>query len=154
VRALAFLPDGRALATAADDGRIALWDVSALEGVVGGSGDGGASVALPPLAALSGHVGPIAALAAAPDRPILASGGADRTVRVWDARRRDALATLEATHPERITALAWAPAAAGGAGGGAGGGGGGGGSTAGPRLASVSDAGTLAIHSATSMGGL
>ncbi len=57
---------------------------------------------------LSGHTGPVRALAYSPDGRLLASGGADRTVRVWDMRdRRERLPPL--VHARGVTGLAFAP---------------------------------------------
>jgi WD40 repeat protein len=64
-------PDGRTLATASNDASIRLWDALT-----------GAPVSAP----LTGHHGPVRALAslALPDgRSVLASGGDDATVRLW-----------------------------------------------------------------------
>jgi WD40 repeat protein len=67
VNAVAFSPDGRTLAVAA--GReVQLWDVEAGHLV----------------ARLEGHEGKVKCLAYAPDGSLLASGGYDRTLRLWD----------------------------------------------------------------------
>lgn len=67
VNALVLLPDGH-LASAGEDGRIALWP----------PGLGGPAPAL----VLEGHAAPVAALAAAPDGR-LGSAGWDGTARIW-----------------------------------------------------------------------
>jgi cytochrome c len=87
--ALAALPGG-GLASAGEEGRIALWP------------PGGAEA---PARLLEGHAGPVTALAAAPDGS-LASGGWDGTVRLWG---RDGTARVLEGHAGPVGALAWTP---------------------------------------------
>lgn len=68
VLAVAFRPDGKALATAGADGVVRLWDLP------GGTES----------AALRGHEGAVLAAAFSPDGKTLATGGQDGTVRLWD----------------------------------------------------------------------
>ena len=68
VRAVAFRPDGRLLATAGDDGTTRLWDPAT-----------GACQR-----ALTGHDGPVRAVAFRPDGRLLATAGSDGTTRLWD----------------------------------------------------------------------
>src|SRR5581483_11892571 len=70
VRALAFDPTGRWLATGGDDGKIRVWDFRYFAGA--------ASVAAR---------GPITSLAYSPDGRLVASGSEDGTVQLWDALR-------------------------------------------------------------------
>jgi WD40 repeat protein/tRNA A-37 threonylcarbamoyl transferase component Bud32 len=112
-------PDGGRVATAAHDGRIALWDAASLgwlrdfqeEGqiawcVVFGPGGrllaGGTGVEVVVWAAKSGqqiarfegHERLVTALAFHPARPLLVSASYDRTIRLWDLERNKALGTL------------------------------------------------------------
>jgi cytochrome c len=87
VNALATLPDG-GLASAGEDGRIALWP------------PGGAEQ---PALVLAGHAAPVAALAVAPDGRV-ASAGWDGTVRLW---ARDGTARVMEGHRGPVNGLAW-----------------------------------------------
>ena len=78
----------------------------------------------------------MASVAACPSRErVVASGAADRAVKIWDTRKRECLFTYEG-HSGGVAAVAWAPE----------------GSGAGLRLASVSDVGGVMLHSAASAG--
>lgn len=68
VRAVAFSPDGRIVASGSDDNAITLWDVS--------SGR--------QLRILKDHKERVNAISFSPDGRILASGSDDRTIRLWD----------------------------------------------------------------------
>jgi WD40 repeat protein len=64
-----FAPDGRRIATAADDGTAAVWDATTGERLV----------------ELRGHAGPLARVEWSPDGRALVTSSWDRTARVWDA---------------------------------------------------------------------
>jgi WD40 repeat protein len=57
---------------------------------------------------LKGHGGPVWALAYSPDGRLLASGGYDRTVRLWDLLERRELAALRG-HLSTVAGLAFSP---------------------------------------------
>jgi WD40 repeat protein len=76
-RALAFAPDGRALAVGDAAGSVSLY-----------AADSGRHIA-----STSGHEGPVSAVAYLPDGPLLTAGH-DGTLRLWDNQSGDALAIV------------------------------------------------------------
>jgi len=92
VTAVALHADGR-LATGGADGTVRLWDVRTrrTEHV------------------LAGHEGEVTGLAFTPDGRFLLSGSRDRSARVWDLRRHEAVRTLP--HPDLVLGLALTPVA-------------------------------------------
>jgi WD40 repeat protein/serine/threonine protein kinase len=71
VNQIAFSPDGKQLASAGNDAKVRIWDVSSGEVVH----------------TLEGHKGEVLTVAWAPDGQALATGGVDRIARLWDARQ-------------------------------------------------------------------
>jgi WD40 repeat protein len=97
ITAIAFTPDGSAVATGHDDGKVRFWDVAARKCL----GDIQTHPASP--ARL-----PVSALSFSPDGKFLATAGEDLVVRVWDADSHKLLAELK-SHTDRVPALAWHP---------------------------------------------
>jgi predicted NACHT family NTPase len=60
------------------------------------------------LATLDGHANGVIALALSPDNRTAASGGYDRTIKLWDLGAKKARATLRG-HTDEVTALAFTP---------------------------------------------
>lgn len=60
------------------------------------------------LRTLEGHASAVVSLAATPDGRGLVSGGADSTIRLWDAATGELKRTI-ANHGDRVNALAWSP---------------------------------------------
>ena len=115
VRGVAFSHDGHKLFTASDDSRVGVWDASAA-----------ASGSLGAVSLFTGHAHWATAVAAAPDKHLIASVSADRTCRLWDVRTREA-AHVYTGHTDRLWAVGFDPT--------------------GMQLATVSDSGTLGVFS-------
>ncbi len=90
VSAVAFTGTQDRFAASAHDGTVTLFDLAARGGAI-------------PI--LEGHEGPAEALAYSPASGLLASGGADRTVKLWNAASYSLVRTYRG-HNEPVTALA------------------------------------------------
>ncbi len=79
-----FSADGARIATAGYDRRVLLWNPDQVHPVdIGRRLDGGADLPAP-FVELGVHTGPVRCLAFAPDGGMLASGGQDNVIRMWD----------------------------------------------------------------------
>ena len=134
VRAVAFAPDSRRLATGGDDGSVVLWEVgkgvekvlshdpqSAVlcvafspDGTTLATGHGNFTCVLWDVttgkerATLTGHTDEVMSLDFSPDGAILATGGADSTIRLWDVASGKIKATLRG-HRGPVCSVRFAP---------------------------------------------
>ncbi|ORT53984.1 hypothetical protein BKD26_36870 [Streptomyces sp. CB03238] len=134
LRAVAFSPNGRMLATGGDDTKVVLWDAATRKRIatLAGHTELVKSLAFSPdgrtLASastdgrvilwdpakglerrtLQGHKDGISTVAFSPDGRTVATAGTDRTVRLWDADTGTRKAVLTG-HGDAVTALAFSP---------------------------------------------
>ncbi|KAI7889821.1 WD40-repeat-containing domain protein [Mucor mucedo] len=132
VNSLSWSEDGECLAVGSGDGKTLLYDINANEKVrtMVGQEDGvgalswhkhilssGANKTVfdrdvrlkqPTVRELHGHKGPVCGLSWNSDGRMLASGGADNLVNVWDNRKTKSIFTID-THTSAVKALAWCP---------------------------------------------
>ncbi|MFD9042323.1 nSTAND1 domain-containing NTPase [Streptomyces bottropensis] len=92
VRAVAFSPDRKTLATAGADRIVRLWDAATGKF----------------RATLKGHTDQVTSVAYSPDGHTLATGSADKTVRLWDPNTHKTRATLK-EHTDQVTSVAYSP---------------------------------------------
>lgn len=97
IRTLAFSPGGQTLATGDTNSEIWIWKADASSGELG-----------PHLLTLQGHSNWVCSVAFSYDGQLLASGGADRTLIVWQVSTGQRLQTLEG-HGNWVMSVAFSP---------------------------------------------
>jgi WD40 repeat protein len=129
VYSAAYQPGGTLMATAGDppgparpatrDSQILLWDISGQPSRPPGS-LAGADVLGHQLGSLAGHRGQVLDMAFSPDGDVLATGGADRQILLWNPRKDGAIgegrapsASIKDAHDARINCLQFQPKATG-----------------------------------------
>ncbi len=103
-----FSPDGKFVASAGYDKRVLIWrpqDVKPFDYEIYRTGREPAPAAFE---ALEGHTEGVSCLQFSPNGKLLASGGNDNTVCVWDVEKRKLLKTLRG-HAGRVRSVAFAP---------------------------------------------
>ncbi|MFF5447177.1 hypothetical protein [Streptomyces sp. NPDC012888] len=103
-RAMAVSSTGNTLAVGSGDAQVRLWDISAA------TGRGLAPTDRRPTAVVSGHGGPVEAVALSRDGRHLALGSTDQSATVWDlSGSRPVRSAVLSGHATTISALAFAP---------------------------------------------
>ncbi|KVD78224.1 hypothetical protein WJ78_08640 [Burkholderia ubonensis] len=134
VFSVAFIDDGKTLASGSYDGSVMLWDVEQHKPIakISGHGEEVYGIAFRPHArqlasanadgtvtlwdvdrhtsvtVFRGHEGIVTSVAFSPDGKLLASGGADRSIMIWSVESGRPVATLDG-HTDTVTGVAFSP---------------------------------------------
>jgi WD40 repeat protein len=101
VRAIAMSPDGHLLASGSADQTIQIWPVDDIL-------SDRANSLLTSQTVLNGHTAPVDTVAFSPDSQLLASGGVDCTIKIWQMNSLQLLCTLT-DHADAIAAVTFSP---------------------------------------------
>ncbi len=100
---------GLRVASAAEDGVVRIWTPPSDVALSPVRGKAQSKPAEPKVIVLTGHKGPVRAIAITPDHETIISGGDDGTVCTWSARAGARTGTLSSGHKGPILALALSP---------------------------------------------
>ena len=106
IQGVAFTPDGHRIASVSADGTARIWTVPSDADLTEAKTPGDVKLADPLV--LSGHKGPVQALAITPDGQFLITAGDDATVRLWKVADGTLARTIEG-HSAPVLALAVSP---------------------------------------------
>ncbi|MGD9636574.1 MAG: WD40 repeat domain-containing protein, partial [Pirellulales bacterium] len=108
VYAAAFSPDGKLVATGGYDKLVMIWDPETVNTIEVKQLLQGAPEPKPNYLRLIGHDGPVRSIAFSPNGALVASGGDDNAIRLWDAANGDISQVLRG-HGNAVRAVAFSP---------------------------------------------